>query len=248
MLLLSTSAFRWGPIPDNANAVDHIVLDPGHGGRDPGALGRSSKEKDIALKISLMVEKSFKDNYPGIKVELTRRTDVFVGLMERAEFANTRNADLFISIHLNANTSTAPHGSETYALGLHRTPEQFEVMRRENGSILLEENHQQTYEGFDPNSEEATIIFRLRQHAFLRQSLDLAARIENQFKINTQRTSRGVKQAGYLVLWKTTMPAVLVETGFISNPSDETFLNSAEGQRYIANSIYKAVLEYRNAN
>jgi N-acetylmuramoyl-L-alanine amidase len=200
----------------------------------------------VALKISLEIQKLFRENAPSVKVELTRTTDVFVGLMNRAKFANDRHADLFISVHLNANTNKAANGTETYALGMHRSADQFEIMRRENGSILLEENHEQTYEGFNPNNEESAIMFRLLQHAYLRQSLDLAAKIEGQFK--ARRPSRGVKQAGYLVLWKTTMPAVLVESGFISNPAEETFLSSTEGQRFIANSIYKAVNEYRTAN
>lgn len=248
LLFLLTNAFDWSLAPEATRAIDHIVLDPGHGGRDPGAVGTISKEKDIALKIALLVKKLFKENAPGIRVDLTRETDVFVPLADRAKFANDRHADLFISIHLNANANRSANGSETYALGVHRSADQFEIMRRENGSILMEENHEQNYEGFDPNNEEATILFRMTQHAYLRQSLDLAARIEKHFHNSTHRPSRGVKQAGYLVLWKTTMPAVLVETGFISNASDEQFLNSAEGQRFMAASIHKAVMEYRAAN
>ncbi|MCS7074099.1 MAG: N-acetylmuramoyl-L-alanine amidase [Bacteroidia bacterium] len=221
-----------------------VVLDPGHGGKDPGALGKTIYEKVVALKVGLAVEKLFKENEPTIKIDMTRRTDVFVELHERAAIANRQKADLFVSIHCNANPSPAISGSETYAMGTHKEDANLDVMMAENASILLEENYQEKYEGFDPKSEESYIMFSLVQNAYLRQSLNLAARIEKEF--STKRQSRGVKQAGFLVLWKSTMPSVLVELGFLSNKDDEKFLASEEGQQFLANSLYRAIKSYRD--
>jgi len=229
-----------------------LVLDPGHGGLDPGALAHQAKfkqqarhEKVLALELSHRVRKLFEAHDPTCTVKMTRSKDDFVRLYDRAHFANTANADMFISIHFNSAGAASAHGTETFAMGTHKNSGQLEVMKRENSSILLEENHEETYNGFDPTSEEATIMFKLRQHAFLKQSLDLATRIEHQFQTLAKRPSRGVKQAGFLVLWQTTMPAILIEGGFLSNPTEETYLNTAEGQDYLARSIYRAVKEYR---
>lgn len=223
-----------------------VVIDAGHGGKHPGTLGKTIKEKDVTLQIALELEKIIKRNSEdNIRLLMTRRSDTYVDLNDRAEFSNKNKADLFISIHCNANENKDIHGTETYAMGVHKTEGQLEVMKRENADILKEENYQQKYDGFDPNSEESYIIFKLQQHGHLTQSLDLAKRIERQFDVHAKRTSRGVKQAGFLVLWKTAMPAVLIETGFLSNEKEEKYLTSVEGQQNLAAAIYKAVKEYK---
>jgi N-acetylmuramoyl-L-alanine amidase len=238
-----TSSFHRAPVD---NTIDYIVLDPGHGGQDPGAIGLKVNEKTVVLQVALLTQKLFKQYQPNTRVELTRSKDEFVGLMERAEFANKRRADLFISIHCNANPSKAAYGSETFAMGLHKEDANMSVMMTENSSILLEANYKEKYDNFNPRSQESYIMFSLMQHAFLRQSLKLATKMENQYKGYAKRYSRGIKQAGFLVLWKTSMPAVLTELGFVSNAVEEKFLMSEEGQRYIAQSIYRAVKDYQD--
>ncbi len=220
-----------------------VVIDPGHGGKDPGASGKAYKEKDITLAVSLKLADLLKKD-PLFQVQLTRSTDTFVELATRADIANKAHAKFFISVHCNANPKKDIHGSETYALGEHKSQENLSVVMRENSAILLEENYQRTYDGFDPNSEEAYIIFSLMQHAFLKQSLRLAKKIEDQLTEKTKRPSRGVKQAGFLVLWRTSMPAVLCEIGFISNAQEEKFLASEAGQTYIAQAIHEALRSY----
>lgn len=220
-----------------------VVIDPGHGGKDPGASGKVHKEKDITLSVSLKLAELLKKD-PLFQVQLTRATDTFVELATRADIANKAHADFFLSIHCNANPKKDIHGSETYALGEHKSQDNLSVVMRENSAILLEENHQRTYDGFDPNSEEAYIIFSLMQHAYLKQSLRLAKKIEDQLTTQTKRPSRGVKQAGFLVLWRTSMPAVLCEIGFISNSEEEKFLASEAGQSYIAQAIHEALRQY----
>ncbi|MGQ9864264.1 MAG: N-acetylmuramoyl-L-alanine amidase family protein [Bacteroidia bacterium] len=217
-----------------------VVIDPGHGGKDPGALGKFSQEKHIALSVALALKKLLEKNGAYTPI-LTRSEDTFVELSQRAEMANQNKADLFVSIHCNANLKKDLLGSETYVLGPHRNQDNLDVVMRENSAILMEKDYQQTYEGFDPNSEEAYIIFSLVQHAYLKQSLQLAAQIEKRQEQHTQRKSRGVKQAGFLVLWKTSMPAVLCEIGFISTPFEEKYLASAAGQAQIAQAIYQAL-------
>jgi N-acetylmuramoyl-L-alanine amidase len=245
LLLVGVGSLSFIPVPAPPAAIDFIVIDAGHGGKDPGTNGRAAREKDVALSVALRVEKLFRDNKTGIAVELTRKGDSFVELVDRAAFANKRKADLFISIHCNANPNKYVVGSETYAMGLHKNDDHLDVMMRENSTILMEDNYQEKYDGFDPKSPEAYIVFSLVQNAYLRQSLALASKIEYSFKANTKRQSRGVKQAGFLVLWKTAMPSVLAEIGFLSNPVEEKFLASAEGQQHVANAIYQAVLQYR---
>ncbi|MCS7161827.1 MAG: N-acetylmuramoyl-L-alanine amidase [Bacteroidia bacterium] len=220
-----------------------VVVDPGHGGKDPGASGRHTKEKYITLGVALKLAELLRRD-PHFRVVLTRDSDVFVELSRRADTANKLHADLFLSIHCNANPKKEAHGSETYALGEHKTTENLSVVMRENSAILLEEGYQHTYEGFDPNSEEAYIIFSLVQHAYLRQSLRLARRIEDALVEVTQRPSRGVKQAGFLVLWRTSMPAVLCEIGFITHPQEEQYLASENGQQRIAQALYQALRAY----
>ncbi len=224
------------------------MIDAGHGGRDPGSISKNVKEKTITLDIAKKLGKLFADNMKDVKVVYTRDSDKSVELRERPEIANRSKADIFISIHCNHNGNTSAHGSETYVMGLHKSDGNLDVAKRENSAILYEEDYdkKEEYEGFDPNSPEAHIIFSFYQNAFLDQSLHLAASIEEQLsgRKNVKR-SRGVKQAGFLVLWKTAMPSVLVETGFISNTTERAYLSSETGKKEVAQSIYDAVKEYK---
>jgi N-acetylmuramoyl-L-alanine amidase len=225
-------------------SIKTVVIDPGHGGHDSGCLGSSSKEKDVALAISLKLGKFIEENFKDIRVIYTRKTDVFIELHERAEIANNNKADLFICIHCNSGPKEA-FGTETYVMGLHRSENNLNVAKRENAAILMESDYKVKYDGFDPNSPEANIIFTLYQNAFLDQSLALSSQIQKQFKEKLGRYSRGVKQAGFLVLYKTTMPSILIETGFLTNLAEEKFLSSDTGQENIAESIFKAFKLYK---
>jgi N-acetylmuramoyl-L-alanine amidase len=229
-----------------AQKVQRVVLDAGHGGHDPGAVGKFSKEKDITLAIALKTGELIKQNLKDVEVIYTRKTDVFVELFRRAKIANEAKADLFISIHCNANKSTSPYGSETYVMGLHRTEANLAVAQLENASILLEEDYHVQYEGFDPRSPEGYIFFSMLQNAYLDQGLELASRVQGHFRDHVKLHDRGVKQAGFLVLYKTTMPSVLIEAGFISNAQEEKLLASENGQNKIAQAIYRAVRDYKN--
>lgn len=233
---------------NNNYRLKTVVIDPGHGGRDSGARGVYSMEKDIVLDIALRLEKYFKENYPEIEVIFTRRTDTLIPLHERAEIANKNDADLFISIHVNGNTNKLARGTETFAMGIHKNQSNLEVAKQENAAILHEEDHEEQYEGFDPQSAESYIIFSLMQDAYLKQSLKFASSIQDNFEVETGLNNRGVKQAGFLVLYKTTMPRVLVEAGFISNPKEENYLNSDKGKENIASSIFKAFKEYKESS
>ncbi len=224
-----------------------VVIDAGHGGKDSGALGRKSKEKDIVLSIALKLGTYIEENLPDVKVIYTRTTDEFIPLDERADIANKNKADLFISIHCNGNKDSRAYGTETYAMGLHKTDGNLEVAKMENSAILLEDDYTTKYEGFDPTSAESYIMFSFLANTFLSQSLNYAAFIENEFKTRALRKSRGVKQAGFLVLWKTTMPSVLIETGFLTNSREERYLSSTEGQEYIASAIYRAFKSYKSS-
>lgn len=229
-----------------------VCIDPGHGGAQPGTFGKTTKEKDITLKVAFALGKILEDNLPEAKVIYTRKTDVTIGLRERARVANDNNADIFISIHANSLPESTPdsrrqsiYGTETYVLGLHRTQESLEVAMRENSVILLEENYKEKYQGFDPNSPESYILFSLTQSANHESSIRLAGLIEEQFGNRAGRKSRGVKQAGFQVLWETAMPAVLVEIGYLSNTKEERELNDPNVQEYIASAIYRAIREYK---
>jgi N-acetylmuramoyl-L-alanine amidase len=181
-----------------------------------------------------------------MKVIYTRDKDVYVPLDERAEIANQNKADMFISIHVNSIPNTTTYGTETWVMGLHKSESNLEVAKRENAVILLDENYQERYEGFDPNSDESYILFSLTQNAYLESSLKMAEKVEKQFKNRVGRNSRGVKQAGFVVLYKTAMPSVLVETGFITNAKEEVYLGSEEGQNLLASGIYRAFKEYKS--
>jgi len=222
-----------------------VVIDAGHGGKDPGTSGKSTKEKDVALKIALKLGKYIEENIPGVKVIYTRKTDKYLGLDERAAIANKNKADLFICIHANSLTGAVAYGTETYVMGLHKDKENFDVAKRENSVILMDQNYEERYEGFDPKSPESYILFSLNQTAYQENSLKFAQKVEEQFKTRVGRSSRGVKQAGFMVLWKTTMPSVLIETGFLSNSKEEIFLASDNGQDLIASAIYRAFKEYK---
>ncbi|HRY33092.1 MAG TPA: N-acetylmuramoyl-L-alanine amidase [Bacteroidales bacterium] len=235
-----------GPLPQKKPGIRKIVIDAGHGGHDPGTVGKRSKEKDIALSVSLLLGKMIREQYPEVEVVYTRTTDVFVELYRRAKIANESKADLFISIHCNGTRNTTAMGTETWVMGLHKSQENLEVAKKENASILMEDSYNQ-YDGFDPNSPEATIVFSLFQNVYLDQSLDIATRIQHQFGKKLGLVDRGVKQAGFWVLYKTTMPGILVETGFLSNPEDEAYLVSEKGQKEVATAIFNAFGEYRQA-
>jgi N-acetylmuramoyl-L-alanine amidase len=225
--------------------VNRVVLDAGHGGHDPGALGKHSREKDIALSIVLKTGAYIEKNLPDVEVIYTRKDDRFVELYKRAKTANDANADLFISVHCNATRSSVPYGTETYVMGLHKTADNLEVAKLENTAILQEENYAHMYEGFDPNLDEDYITLTLFQDAFLEQSTNFAQKVQDQFRERVKLADRGVKQAGFLVLYKIAMPGVLVETGFLTNSKDEAFLASEDGQVYIASAIYRAFREYK---
>src|SRR5690554_1188958 len=223
-----------------------VVLDAGHGGRDPGAIGAENKEKDIVLAVALKVGEYLKRELPELNVVYTRTSDVFVPLDERAEIANRAKADLFVSIHANAISNPRIYGAETFVLGLHRSQENLEVAKKENSVIILEEDYTTKYEGFDPNSPESYIIFELMQNVYLDQSISAASIIQDQFEQRVGRHNRGVKQAGFLVLRKTAMPGILVELGFLSNQDEEKFMMSEEGQTYLASAIFRAIRDYKN--
>lgn len=224
--------------------VKTIVLDAGHGGKDPGTHGKKLKEKDVTLAVTLAVGKLLKERFPEMKIIYTRKTDEFIELHERAAIANRNNADLFISIHCNSGPSHAV-GSETYAMGLHTSEGNLKVAKRENAVILKEENYLNKYNGFDPNSPLAHIFFANVQSAYLDKSLMLAQKIESQFEKLEGRNSRGVKQAGFLVLWKTAMPSVLIELGYLTHSTDEKSLSTESGRLATAKSIVKAIEHYK---
>ncbi|WP_206513017.1 N-acetylmuramoyl-L-alanine amidase family protein [Larkinella soli] len=231
---------------DRPGRLRTVVLDPGHGGKDPGCMTRRNRESRIVLKIALELGRRIREEMPNVKVIYTRSTDVFIELNERSAIANRNKADLFISIHVNASPSSSRvYGTETYTMGLHKTNGNLEVAKRENAVILKESNYRENYRGFDPDSPLAHIMLANYQHAFMNSSIDFAQKVEWSFKKNAERHSHGVKQAGFLVLWRTTMPSVLVETGFITNPEEERFLASEEGQDQIANSIFRAFKAYK---
>ena len=233
-----------------SNAVNTLVIDAGHGGLDPGCNGNNEVfEKDVTLGVALKLGKLLKDSLPSLKVLYTRTTDKSLKLWERPNLANDRQADLFISIHCNANPNKAAAGSETYFMGLHKSEGNLEVAKRENSVITYESDYKENtrYGGFDPDSPEGHIIFSLVQNAFMKQSLKLATGIESQTSKLSPIKTRGVKQAGFLVLWQTSMPSVLVETGFLTNATDRVSLKSSDGQQKIALGIFRAVRDYKNS-
>ncbi|MCS6934714.1 MAG: N-acetylmuramoyl-L-alanine amidase [Chitinophagales bacterium] len=246
--LLLISFFLWTSpcFAQGKYTIRTVVIDAGHGGKDPGAIGPGKTfEKDIALVIALKLGDYIQKNFPNINVIYTRKSDVFLELYERANIANKNKADLFISIHVNSSPNKETYGTSTYVLGLHRTEANLEVAKRENSVINLEEDRDKNYE-FDPNTPEGHIIMSMKQNAFLDQSIEFASKVENQFENYARRKSLGVKQAGFYVLYKTTMPSILAEIGFISNAEEEKFLNTTKGQDLIATSLFNAFKDYKN--
>jgi len=222
-----------------------LVLDAGHGGHDPGAIGNFSREKNINLNIVLKVGHLVQQNCDDVKVIYTRKTDVFIPLNQRTEIANDANADLFISVHTNAAPTKAARGTETFSLGLSRSSANLEVAKRENSVILMEDDYKQRYAGFNPNSSESYIMFEFIQDKHMEQSVSLATLIQKQYKSHGGRPDRGVHQDIFLVLKTSAMPSVLTEVGFISNPEEEQYLNSEEGSDALARSIFNAFQQYK---
>ncbi len=227
----------------NNSTIKTIVIDAGHGGKDPGCHGASAQEKHVCLAMALKLGSMIQEKYPEIKVIYTRDTDVFVELDERAKIANKNNADLFICIHANSATPTV-YGVETYVLGLHKTEAQQQIAERENATIYLEEDKGEKYKDFEM-TPDAIIARQIQLSVFLNQSISYASKLQEQFK-SIGRSDRGVKQAGFLVLYKTTMPSVLIETGFLTNPTEERFLNNDENQFKMANAMFVAFERYKS--
>ncbi len=233
-------------IPRPANAYDGkihtIVIDPGHGGHDPGAIGpRGTREKDVVLKVSLLLGEMIKQRMPDVNIVYTRSDDRFINLYERGRIANRAKGDLFISVHANSHRTSQPNGAEVFFLGMARTDEALEVMMKENSVIALEDPATRTRE----LSDEEIILYELTNTAYIANSQYFAAQIDGQFKSTAQRRSRGVKQAGFIVLYHASMPSVLVELGFLSNPAEEQYLRSANGQKAMAESIFQGIQNYR---
>ena len=231
----------------SAEAKDFVVvIDPGHGGHDPGAVGKISKEKNINLNVALKLGKQIKKNCPDVKVIYTRDQDIFIPLDRRAEIANNAKADLFISIHTNALAKNrTAKGASTWTLGLAKSDANLEVAKRENAVILYESDYKTRYAGFNPNSAESYIIFEFMQDKYMSQSVHLASLVQKHFRQTCKRTDRGVHQAGFLVLKASAMPSILVELGFISTPEEERYLNTEAGTTSLANGIFRAFLTYK---
>ncbi len=232
---------------DDVSRIRRVVIDAGHGGKDPGAISSNGKykEKNITLSVALELGELIKSNFPDIKVIYTRSTDKYVELSERAAIANRNKADLFISIHVNSAKSTQARGTETFVMGTHKSEANFEVCKLENSVIVIEEDYEKKYEGFNPGSPESYIIFSLLQNVHQEQSIKYAAQVQGQFARGPISVNRGVKQGGLLVLWKTTMPAVLTELGFISNPKDCAVLVTKKGQEQFARGLFNAFVAYK---
>ena len=224
-----------------------VVIDAGHGGKDPGAISRNGKykEKNITLSVALKLGELIKSNYPNIKVVYTRSTDKYVELAQRAAIANRNKADLFISIHVNSAKATQARGTETFVMGAHKSQDNFEVCKLENSVIVIEDDYERKYEGFNPGSPESYIIFSLLQNVHQEQSIRYAAKVQNEFSKGPITVNRGVKQGGLLVLWRTTMPAVLTELGFISNAKDCAVLVTKNGQEQFARKLFNAFVSYK---
>ena len=230
------------------NQIRKIVIDPGHGGKDPGTLGTKRYkiyEKHIALDVSLKLGEYIKDAFPDIEVIYTREKDEFLSLYERTEIANNNNADLFISIHCDGFKNPSAYGASVFVMGMSKLKANLDVAMRENAAIYMEDNYQQKYDGFDPKTAESYIVFSLMQNTYLDQSLLLAKEVDNQFSTRANRKSRGVKQAPFYVISRTNMPSILVECGFLTNPKEEDYLQTEKGQDQIALSIFEAIKNYK---
>lgn len=245
-IILAFATF-FNPVHAQNYKVQTVVLDAGHGGNDPGAKGAAgSYEKYVALQVVLLLGKKIETAFPDVKVIYTRKTDIFIPLHERASIANRNKADLFISVHCNASANRAPYGTETFTLGPHKSDEQYEVAKRENAVISLEKNTEDMYGGYDPNAPETMILLSLGLNANMEQSMLFANKIQDQYTHKLERLNRGVKQAGFAVLYRTTMPSVLTELGFISNPQEEKYLVSPKGQEELAEALFQAFRTYKH--
>ena len=244
LTLLMTAAVPAGAVNEKGEFV--LVIDPGHGGKDPGAVNGKNQEKTINLNIALKMGKLIEENCKNVKVIYTRKTDVFVELYKRADIANKAGADMFISVHTNSAKSKSAYGAETYLLGVeeNRTSANLNAALQENKAILLENDYEAHYEGYDPNSPESMIIFEFMQNEYQKESLKMATFTQNQMTGTAKRPDRGVHQAGYLVLWKSTMPSILIELGFISNDNECKYLTSQKGIDEMSKSLYLAFSEY----
>lgn len=231
--------------PIVSKKINKVVIDAGHGGKDPGAIGSFSKEKDIALAVALKTGEYIKETYPDVKVVYTRSDDRFIELFQRSKVANKEKADLFISIHCNSNTRKEASGSEFWVLGLHKADENLEVAKKENAVVNIEGNVTENY-GFDPNTPEGNILMTMRQSLYLDKSIQFAKSLEKSIEVDPFPKNRGTKQAGFVVLYQSSMPSVLIELGFISNPKEEEYLNSEKGQMEISKKISKAFGEYKS--
>ena len=230
------------------NQIRTIILDAGHGGKDPGNLGTGrykENEKEIALKVTLMVGKYISEAFPDVKVLYTRIDDSYPTLRGRTDFANDNNADLFISIHCDAFGKSSAYGTSSHVMGLDYSEKNLRVAQKENSVIYLEDNYQENYDGFDPNTPESYIIFSLTQNVYLDQSIQIANNVQKQFAERVKRKNRGVKQAPFWVTSRVNMPSVLIELGFLTNPTEEDFLHSENGQIYMASAIFRAFEEYK---
>lgn len=227
------------------NKFDKVVIDAGHGGIDKGAPGSVSNEKDIVLQLALKIGNLIQSNLDGMEVVYTRKDDRFVPLHKRAHIANESQADLFISVHCNSNLNPKFFGAETYVMGIHKSEENLNVAKTENAAILMEENYPESYDGFDPESDEDYIMLNMFQSSTLDQSIQFSMLLQDKLEHTAGMYNLGVKQAGFVVLYLTTMPGVLVETGFLSNPAEEKYLLNPENQDRISQAVFEAVREYK---
>ena len=251
LFLACTVAMFWAFTPKSSNKgrLQRVVIDAGHGGKDPGNLGTGrfkTTEKDITLEVSKLVGNYISEAFPEVEIIYTRTGDSYPSLNDRVEIANESQADLFISIHCDAFTKPSAKGSGTFVMGMHKSEESLRVAMKENASIYMEDDYESKYGGFDPKDPDTYIALTLRQNAYLDQSLNLSKRIQDQFRERVGRVDRGVRQAGYYVICFTTMPSVLVELGFLTNAEEEDFLNSEKGKTYMASAIFRAFRDYKN--
>lgn len=247
LLLLCLTFFNAVAFGQTQEKKFKLVIDAGHGGEDPGCKGKKSMEKNVTLNVALKLGKLISDNFDDVQVIYTRKTDVFVEVYKRAVIANNNHADLFISLHCNAAENRSAHGVETWVMGLAKSDANMEVAKKENAAILKEKNFENNYEGFNPNSPEANVIFSLHTSAYMSHSILLADKVQKNLVRNTHLVDRTVKQAGFWVLYKVAMPSILVELGFLSNATEEEYMLKPASQDVMAVSIYNAFVEYRNA-
>ena len=238
--------FVTGSYAQQKDKISKVVIDAGHGGTDPGSLGKKGKEKDVNLAVALEFGKLISSNFKDVTVIYTRKTDIAVELYKRAQIANNQHADLFISIHSNGVENKNANGVETFVMGLNKTEENRAIAKKENAAILLEQNYESHYGGFDPNSPEADIIISIYTSAYLNNSAIFAQKVQNNLIHNTKLADRGVKQGGFWVLYKVAMPSILVELGFLSNAKEEEYLIQKSNQEIMAVSLYNAFVEYKN--